>query len=206
MRLKTIVRTEDIGKLMKDIEALIAESYTREEALAYSAYKISKEDHATIVAIAQYILKEFPQRPNCCVPMSAMWVTMVRDKTKIPMHMVAGSLDFQKKRIFGDTDDMESLSKNFSKGSLNWNGHCWVVCGKYVGDISFFRTAYNSPAWLKNMVTETFGIGKGLLWAEQKSLITLDLEYIPKYVLNAQQIEDGAISMLQLKEQLTDHS
>jgi hypothetical protein len=178
--------------MKKELSELIKKSYSEKEASIYLEYNVTQEDKDIVVESAQNILQNFPVIPNCCAPMSAWWTAMIRDHTNIPVHMVAGSLDMKGKRIFGDDKNMRNMNEAFTTSNLDWDGHCWMVFGDYIGDISLFRTAYSekSPEWLKNMVDTQFGAGRGMLLAPTSEMLKFGLIYTPLYVLKDSEITD----------------
>ncbi|MEH2006476.1 hypothetical protein [Nostoc sp.] len=131
--------------------------------------------------------------------MSAMWTAMIRDNTNIPVHMIAGSLDMRGRRIFGNDKNMHEINDAFSKSNLDWDGHCWVVFGDDIGDISLFRTAYSqeSPEWLRNIIRTQFGEGRGMVLAPPSKMLENGLVYTPRYVLKNSEIT-GLIKSIKL--------
>jgi hypothetical protein len=171
--------------MRQELSELVKQSYSEKEASTYVEYRLTQEDYGVIVESAKHVLLNFPLIPNCCAPMSAIWTAMIRDHTDIPVHMVAGNLDMMGKRIFGDNKNMSDMNQAFSESNLDWDGHCWVVFGDYIGDISIFRTAYSeqSPEWLGKMVRTRFGEGRGMLLATPSQILEHGLIYTPSYVL-----------------------
>jgi hypothetical protein len=162
-----------------ELDHLIKQAYTDEDALKYAAYRATQDDVATIAAAGLDILSKFPVIPYCCAPMNALWVAMIRDNTRIPAHLIAGNLNFNERRIFGDDAAISDNTHPFSISNSDWDGHCWAVFGNIIGDISFFRTALAAaaPDWLREMVLKSFGEGRGLVLGELLSLHDLGLVY-----------------------------
>ncbi|MDB9511035.1 hypothetical protein PN499_07560 [Kamptonema animale CS-326] len=185
--------------MREELSELIKRSYPEEEASKYLEYRLTKEDMKLIVDEAKRILHNFPSIPNSCAPMSAIWTAMIRDNTDIPVHMVAGSLDMMGKRIFGDNMKTNDMSQTFSESNLDWAGHCWVIFGDYIGDISIFRTAYSehTPKWLGEMIFSVFGEGRGMLLGTPSNLLKYGLVYTPSYVLKDSEIT-GLIRSIEL--------
>jgi len=128
--------------------------------------------------------------PNCCAPMSALWVERVRNTASIPAHLVGGSLSLHGRRIFGNDFEMTDNNNPFEIPRLDWDGHVWVVFGGVIGEISLFRTAYasSSPSWLRKRVFDSFGRNRGILLGEHHFLQNLGLDYQSKYVATDHQI------------------
>jgi hypothetical protein len=185
--------------MRQEVSELIKQSYSEKESSTYVEYSLTQEDCKLIVESAKQVLLKFPSIPNCCAPMSAIWTAMIRDHTDIPVHMVAGNLDMMGKRIFGDNKNMPNMNQAFSESNLDWDGHCWVVFGDYIGDISLFRTAYSeqSPEWLGKMVRDRFGERRGMLLATPSQMLEDGLIYTPSYVLKDLQIT-GLVKSIEL--------
>jgi hypothetical protein len=167
------------------MKELIAQSYSEEEATRFSQYTLSDADKATICQAGIDILKHFPQHPYACAIMSALWGSLIRDKTDIPTHVVAGNLSINNKKIFYNDSSTEEVSHVFKKSNLSWDGHVWVNFAGTIGDMSLFRTAYAQPEshWLHQLVVKEFGIGRGLVFGTQSNMV-----YEAKYVLTDENI------------------
>ena len=176
--------------MRQKLSELIKSSYSENEASKYVEYCLKDQDYGLIVDLAEKVLSDFPAIHNCCAPMSAIWTAMIRHYTDIPVHMVAGSLDMRGKRIFGHTMNTDDMSQTFSESNLDWQGHCWVVFGDCIGDISLFRTAYSehTPEWLGEMISSQFGEGRGMLLGTPSQLLKYGLVYTPSYVLQDSEI------------------
>lgn len=185
--------------MKSELSELIKQSYSESEASKYVKYTLTKEDYDLIFDSAESVLYNIPPSPYCCAPMSAIWTAMIRDHTDIPAYMVAGSLDMMGKRIFGNNMNAHDMSQTFSESKLDWDGHCWVVFGDCIGDISLFRTAYSeyTPELLGKMIRSQFGEGRGMLLATPSKLLEHGLVYTPNYVLKDSQIT-GLVKSIEL--------
>jgi hypothetical protein len=183
--------------MKQELSELIKHSYSEKEASKYVEYSLTQEDYDLIVDSAKSVLDYFPSIHNCCVQMSALWTILIRDHTDIPVHMVAGNLDMMGRRIFGNNMNAHDMSKSLSESNLDWDGHCWVVFGDRIGDISLFRTAYSehTPEWLGEMIRSKFGEDRGMLLATPSNLLEYGLVYTPSYVLQDSEITDLARSI-----------
>ena len=78
----------------------------------------------------------------------------------------------------------------FTGTNLDWDGHCWVIFGNLLGDVSLFRTAYSeaSPPALKHKIITEFGEGHGLLISPLESLTQTCIAYDAQYVLTDDEI------------------
>lgn len=169
---------------------LIEKSYSINESLKWDSYEVTSQDKNYIVTRGQEILENFPYIPKCCAPMSSMWAALIRDNTNIPAHVVAGCLNFKGKKLFGNDLKTDKIQDVFFNSNSSWDGHCWVMFGHLIGEISLFRTAYKEKqhVWLKRMVIESFGKGRGMLLATLSDAEKLGLQYQPQYILTDDQI------------------
>ncbi len=88
---------------MRTMQDLISRSYSEEETMRFSEYKISQADKGTIVQAGNDILKNVPKIPFACALMSALWRSVIKDNTTIPTHVVAGNLLINSRKIFYNT-------------------------------------------------------------------------------------------------------
>ncbi len=135
---------------MRTMQDLISRSYSEEETMRFSEYKISQADKGTIVQAGNDILKNVPKIPFACALMSALWRSVIKDNTTIPTHVVAGNLLMNSRKIFYNNDPSEKIQQTFETSNYSWDGHVWVSFAGIIGDISFFRSAYSKPKdhWL----------------------------------------------------------
>ncbi len=167
------------------MQNLISNSYSKEEAIRFSQYTISKADKETIAQAGSDILKNTPKLPYACALMSAMWGAFIRDNTYIPTHVVAGNLSINGRKIFFNDDSSEKVKQVFETSNYSWDGHVWVSFAGTIGDISLFRSAYSEPKdhWLHQLIVNEFGQGRGLVLD-----LPPNMTYEAKYVLTDNQI------------------
>jgi hypothetical protein len=118
--------------------------------------------------------------------MNAMYAARMQMYLKAPVYVAAGSLYLDDTRIFGDDSDLADV---FNKSNNSWDGHCWLVFGRYLVDVSLFRTAYTkgSKARLAEYVKSEFGEGRGLLVIDPENP-PKQLRYDAGYVLTYNQV------------------
>lgn len=168
---------------------LIEKSYSKEQANKFEQ-SIINNNHATIIKQGcSEIMQTFPPQPYCCAYLSALMVELARGKG-LQAYLVAGSLDFKNKRLFDYDPSVESTNV-----VSQWSGHCWAVFNNAICDISFFRTVYSeqSPIWLKELVINNFGEGRGALLASNLDMDELGLYYSPKYIFDDNRL-DGLLN------------
>ena len=176
---------------MEKILNLISLSYNEKESENYANFKPKKNEIDTLIEAAKEALSIFPNIPGACVPLSSLLASLIRDNTNYPIHAIAGSLYIDNKKVFhNESDDFKAL---FKKTNLEWDGHCWIIFGNYLCDISICRTAYSnlSPVILKNKILSTMGEGKGIFICPIDKLLDNGFNFIPKYVLTDEEITIG---------------
>jgi hypothetical protein len=117
-----------------------------------------------------------------------MWAAMLQDALSLPAYCVAGDLYVRGRMVFGSTDP--NVAQCLSESSDAWDGYCWLALGRYVGDISVFRTAYAQPQGsnLRQAVLDEFGLGRGLFLMHYSDALTTGFDYRPKYVVRESEI------------------
>jgi hypothetical protein len=175
------VTFERIGKL-------IGQSYSADVAKAFAAFAPGKAELDLLGQTGFEVLKNFPYTPGACAMMSAMYTARMEQYTKAPVYMVAGNLFIHGTRVFGYDGD---FSKAFESSNRDWDGHCWLVFGRYIADVSLFRTAYSKGCkpYLAQYVAQTFGKGRGLMMLDMTDPNgPPGLRYDPQHVLSYGQV------------------
>lgn len=175
---------------MKKIQELINNSYDEKEANRYKSFITDKDALNLTVEIGREVLTLFPDIPGACVPMSSMWGALIRDNSNYPVHVVAGTLSIDNTLVFGEQSDKCNYKTLFKSSDLDWNGHCWIVFGNYICDISICRTAYSGRAssTLKNKIVSMFGEKGGLFLNTYSNLENTGFKYKEEYVLTDEEI------------------
>lgn len=187
--------------MWSNLSKLIEVSYSKVDAKAACSFLPDELAIQQLTDVGKKVLTIFPYTPGACALLTAMWVAFIRDNTKYPIHAVAGSLFIDGNHVFGNDSTANQIKKVFSDTNLDWDGHCWVIFGNLIADISLFRTAYSetSPLILKKKVLSEFGEGKGFFIAPIETSRKSGIVYEPKYVLTDDEIArlyKGARSMI----------
>ncbi len=134
--------------------------------------------------------------------MSAMWAARWQLLERTPVYVVAGALLIGSERVFGDENTPFDGRTIFSKSNPSWDGHCWLVFGSYLADISIFSIAYSAdtPLVLAQHMVKRFGRGRGLLLSTSDNLDRVGLHYRPQYVLTDDQIAELCVGALSIME------
>lgn len=184
------------------LSRLITESYSAVEAESALNFQPTETAISQLAEAGKAVLQVFPYKAGACALMSAMWIASIRDNTKYPIHAVAGSLFIDGYHLFGRDAAANQTKGAFNGTNLDWDGHCWIIFGNLIGDISLFRTAYsdNSPRVLKEKVISVFGEGRGLFVMSYDATLEYGIRYEPKYVLTDDEITGlckGIFSMIE---------
>lgn len=150
----------------------------------------SSAELAGLVAAGGEVLDNMPRRPFACVPLTALWVVIARDRLNLPVVQVAGDLYVDGVPAFASDATAATLSRRFDRSTPSWDGHSWLAFGDFVGDISVLITAAHLPVGsrLKSVVRDRVGWDAHLLFAPRHELAGLGLEYRAKYTLTDDQV------------------
>ena len=114
---------------------------------------IVSEDISQIVDSARVILDRMPRVYGECLYISALFVAMINDNTKLDAKLVVGSLVVQDEIIFNHSDIASAISPS---GDIlrNWGGHAWVSISDTIYDFSIFRAIHSKykPEVISNIL------------------------------------------------------
>jgi hypothetical protein len=175
---------------MEVVAELIARSRTKEESDAFRAFVPTDAQIKLLADVGLEVLEHFPSVPGCCALMNAQYAAHLQERTDAPVYMAAGALYVGSLPIFGQAVQGESWQSVFQRSNPSWDGHCWLVFGNRIADVSIFRTAYSGwshPALLRH-VLDVFGKGRGLLICGATEAASQGLDYKPQYILTEDEI------------------
>ncbi len=168
---------------------LVADTHGWPAAKAFKSYKPTDDDKAMIANKGADLLRIFPKLPGACALMSAAFAAHLERDLCAPIHVVAGTLLVEGRPVFG-MGQLRDGTTRFSSGSLDWDGHVWVMIGPWVADISIFRTAFSaySPQALARHVAHHFAPTTGMMFDRWRHTRQIGFEYVPLYVLSTDQV------------------
>lgn len=171
-----------------DLSRLIESSYDMAEKTRFLSFEAAHSHLRQAAEVGSEILGRSPVTPGACTYLTAVWVAALRDKFSFPAYCVAGDLCVRGRMAFGSTNP--DVAQCFGVSCAAWDGHCWLVLGQYIGDISVFRTAYAQPhgSNLRQAVLAEFGPGRGLFLLRNSDGLVAGFEYRPKYVVREAEI------------------
>lgn len=171
------------------VKALIKDSYSDKDADLALEFQFSQNAVDLLKESGLEVLRRIPSKAGACAQMTAMWTAFVRDNSDYPIHAVAGSLSIDNFNFFFEHSSKDDISLAFRENNMDWDGHCWIMLGNYIGDASIFRTAYQGlNSTLKNCITSRFGTGRGLLIDSIDGLKKNGIVYNPRYILTDSEI------------------
>jgi hypothetical protein len=179
---------EGIVAVGQDIPALIAATFGNDECDRFLGYHPDSTDLQQSAKLGAEVLRRSPPQAGACTYITAMWAALLRDNLDLPAFAVAGDLWVRGVPAFGSSET--AVARSLETSCDQWDGHCWLALGEFIGDASLFRTAYAQPEGsnLRIAVVEEFGLGKGLLLATSTDLRDSGFDFRPKYVLRDDQL------------------
>jgi len=174
--------------ISESLVSLIERSYGRAERSRYLSFEITKDHLEQAALFGEEILRRNDPVPGACAHLTALWTAMLRDALNLPVFCVAGDLFVMGRMTFGSADPHEVSTLCLSNNE--WDGHCWLGIGQYVGDISVFRTAYAQPEGsnLRQTVLAQFGFKRSLFLMSWSDACAIGFKYHPKYVAKEMEI------------------
>jgi len=187
------------GSLSKEMSELIGRWRSRDEAEAYSSFSPSDAEFEAVKSVVKDVLIIVPPAAGACTYMSALLAVGLERFVAGPIYVVAGSLMAGTQRVF-DSETTKDWSTVFSASNPSWDGHCWVVLGEWIIDVSVCRTAYSpkSPPALAQVVRSAFGTGRGAIIHKLEAAAEDGLRYEPRYILTANEVDVLAASAWKL--------
>jgi hypothetical protein len=130
-----------------------------------------------------------PPTGSSCVIMSALLANCLESELKTTIPAVAGALKLHGGYMYGIDRNIDG-KHIFSESSDSWDGHCWIIFGKYIVDITLGRTARKGDCRpvLAKAIVSTFGEQVGLIALTEKGARDVGLNYFPRYVLKPNQV------------------
>jgi len=170
------------------LPGLIEASYSAAEKSRFLTFDATTLHLKQAAEAGTEILRRSLSLPGACTYLTATWAEMLRDALSLPAYCVAGDLYIRERMAFGSPEP--NVARRLGESSDAWDGHCWLALGRYVGDISVFRTAYAQlqGSNLRQAVLDEFGPGRGLFLMRWSDALTTGFDYRPKYVVRESEI------------------
>ena len=184
-----------------DFPAVLAACRDEAEAQRHRDYVGTDADLDALSEVGRRVLTAFPTIPGACTAMSALYAVGLETASCGPVHVVAGDLSVPEGRVFGD-GGADDLADVFNASDPSWNGHCWIMVGDRIADVSICRTAKSdkAPPALAHHMRQTYEGKTGLLIHSTVAAADTGLFYRPRYVLTKDQVDGlarGAMAIMQ---------
>lgn len=149
-------------------------------------------DESAFVALEEMcrgMLQACRPEGSSCVIMSSLLAQCLSDQLGTTIPVIAGAIKVGGSYMYGSNSAFDG-KRIFSESTDDWDGHCWVLFGPYIVDISVGRTARKGEcrAPLARAVISAFGDKVGMIAVTEKGARAAGLVYLPRYVLTPDQV------------------
>ena len=126
---------------------------------------------------------------SSCVIMSALLAISLEEPLGTIVPVVAGALKLDGEYMYGSNGAVDGR-RVFSQNGADWDGHCWLLFGNCIVDVSLGRTARQGhcrPQLARRVLSE-FGEHVGMMALTEKRAREAGLRFLPRYVLTPDQV------------------
>ncbi|MEC3909466.1 hypothetical protein U5A82_02950 [Sphingobium sp. CR2-8] len=150
--------------------------------------------------IAKGMLHSVPPTGSSCVIMSALLAASLEEPLGTIVPVVAGALKLDSAYMYGSDRSFDGRRVFSGEDGEHWDGHCWILFGDLIIDISLGRTAVAGHCRppLTGRILAVFGSRPGMIALTQKGARDVGLQYLPQYVLTPEQVLANAGGALQI--------
>lgn len=126
---------------------------------------------------------------SSCVLMCALLAISLEEPLGTAVPVVAGALKLDGDYMYGSNRAFDGQHV-FSNDGIEWDGHCLLLFGDYIVDISLGRTARyrHCREVLAQRVISAFGEHDGMIAVTEAGAHEVGLRYLPRYVLTPDQV------------------
>lgn len=173
----------------KPVLGLVANAYSKAVSDDVAGYVPDDAAWDNFERISREILQETYIEAGACTLMSALLAQRLTEALDRPFPVVAGALKLDGAYMYGSNKGFDG-ARTFSESAMDWDGHCWVLFGAFIADISLGRTARTGRcrALLTRAILSAFGDQVGLIAVTEAEARRVGLLYLPRYVLTPSQI------------------
>jgi len=174
----------------KLITTLVSDAHGADYAERFRHYDFDADTLYRFSDICKKVMEDVARVPGACTLMNALLASRTRKAFDVPFAIVAGSLKIGSTYISGGNAAIDG-PQLFSQSTVDFDGHVWMIFGRYLVDISLARTALSgrSHPLLQQKVLKEFGSKVGLFAAPTDEVRRTGLIYLPRYVLTDAQID-----------------
>jgi|GEM_PF-775020 len=187
------------------LRSTLRENFSEQYINRFEGYRMSDDDMKVLTDSAKILLEKIPIRTHNSFLLSPLWASLIQQKTRIPLAVVYGDLEYNEKKLFVCTRPLGPAAD--TESALISGGHCWIEIGGQIADFSLFRTIYygNLQEHIRKPLIEQFGEGRGPMIAKPELFNKKGLNYAPSYSLSLKQTErfsQGHLNLSNIQEEL----
>ncbi|MEO8455560.1 MAG: hypothetical protein ABI454_10395 [Sphingomicrobium sp.] len=174
----------------KPLLAMIGASHSPEAMQQFRDYVPDDRAWNIFKEMSQSMLTAVRPEGSSCVIMSALLATMLEEPLDALIPVVAGALKLDGDYMYGSDRGFDGGRVFSGEEGEDWDGHCWLLLGEYIVDISLGRTAREGHcrAPLAQRILSEFGPHAGMIALTEKGARDVGLRYLPRYVLSPDQV------------------
>lgn len=173
----------------KPLLAMIEASHSREAMQRFRDYVPDDRAWDIFEEMGRGMLSAVRPAGSSCVIMSALLAISLEEPLGTIVPVVAGALKLDGEYMYGSNGAVDGR-RVFSQNGADWDGHCWLLFGNCIVDVSLGRTARQGhcrPQLARRVLSE-FGEHVGMMALTEKRAREAGLRFLPRYVLTPDQV------------------
>jgi hypothetical protein len=173
----------------KPLLAMIEASHSRAAMQQFRDYAPDERAWDIFEEMSRGMLSAVRPEGSSCVIMSALLALSLEEPLGTLVPVVAGALKLDGDYMYGSNRAVDGR-RVFSHDGADWDGHCWLLFGNCIIDVSLGRTARQGHCrpQLTRRVLSTFGQHVGMMAVTEERAREAGLHYLPCYVLTSEQV------------------
>lgn len=173
----------------KPLLAMIESSHSRDAMHQFRDYFPDDRAWNIFEDISRGMLGAVRPEGSSCVIMSALLAMSLEEPLGTIIPVVAGALKLDGEYMYGSNSVVDGR-RVFSQDGADWDGHCWLLFGNCIIDISLGRTARQRHCrpQLARRVLSAFGEHVGMMAVTEERAREAGLRYLPRYVLTPEEV------------------
>ena len=128
------------GSWPKPLLAMLEASHSREAMQQFRDYVPDERAWDIFQEMSQGMLTVVRPEGSSCVIMSALLAMALEEPLGTVVPVVAGALKLDGEYMYGSNRAVDGR-RVFSEDGPDWDGHCWILFGNCIVDISLGRPA-----------------------------------------------------------------
>jgi hypothetical protein len=119
--------------------AMIEASHSHEAMERFRDYEPDDQAFTIFRDITKGMLHVVPPAGSSCVIMSALLSASLEEPLAATIPVVAGALKLDGNYMYGSNRGFDGRRVFSGEEGEDWDGHCWILFGEYIIDISLGR-------------------------------------------------------------------